>query len=136
MVELVQILKVILGSLGRWFCWGQEDAQKKAVKRVLVTDKRRFKGTLYAFLGCFIMQALGLGKVMKTVKQAGGGRPNNLFLRKPVDCSMRRILEIFGFTPLALTLRRSLRARSSLHVLLNLRRPWSSLLLGRGATWM
>ena len=53
---------------------------------------------LLACVACLLLNALGLGKVVKTVAAAGGGRPNCFFCKRPVVESMQPCLAELGFS--------------------------------------
>lgn len=95
--HLRRIAMLILNSSGRWFFWGQEEKQKKAIKKELPTDMQP-KAALYAFLSSLVLQRLGLGRAAMTTRQAGGGRANYFFLKKPFEDGMKPALELFGFS--------------------------------------
>ena len=94
---LMNIMKLILGSAGRWFYWSQNDGVKKSIKKALPRQAAK-KAVCYAFLAAFVLQALGLGKVVSTVDAPGGGRRNWFFLKKPPVNAMLAILAVFGYT--------------------------------------
>lgn len=96
-----KMLKAIMVSLlqcpGRWFYWGQGEAQKRAIKRHLGANAKK-KACLYAFLASLVLRALGLGALVKTVAQAGGGRANYFFLKRPVTAPLHKVLAFFNYT--------------------------------------
>ena len=139
-VELVEILKIILGSPGRWFLWGQDDAQRKPRREFWPRRSEDSKAHCTRSLDVSFCRPWDWARSRRQPSKQAVVVPTTCssgsLLTVPCAASWRSsVSHLKGATLWALTLRRSLRARSSLHVLSNLRRPWFCLLLGRGATW-
>lgn len=95
---LRQMIQTILSSRGRWFYWAQSEPTKNSIKRLLPVEAKK-KVVCHTFLACFVMQALGLGKVVSTVDGPGGGRRNWLLLKRPVTEDMHAVLAEVGYSP-------------------------------------
>ena len=91
----------MLSSSGRWFYWSQSDAAKKSIKRVLGAQSKA-KAVCFVFLGGYVLQALGVGKMVYTIVNAGGGRRNWFFLKKelapPFEESVQKVYQLFDYT--------------------------------------
>lgn len=95
---LKKLAAVVVRTSGRWFQYSDND-MKKMLKRE--TEGICQCGTLIAtFAACLLLQALGLGWLVKTVYASGGGRPNWFFCKMDYRPGMKVVLGHLGITEL------------------------------------
>ena len=92
------LLCAVLQSPGRWFYYNKSIGSKRDLHKI--THETSKDWTVYLLLlAAKTLQAIGLGKVVRTKDVSGGGRPNCFFAKRDVDVSMHFALGVFGISP-------------------------------------
>ena len=91
-----QLAVKILSFPGRWFSWARNDAWKKALCRVVVDCKDMPQFAV--FIACAALSACGLGRIVKSVKAAGGGRDIFFLEKRTVSAALHSHLAVFGIS--------------------------------------
>ena len=94
-----QLASKILSIPGRWFFWTKSDLFKKMIAQTLRNEGCKEIPHFAAFVACASLSACGLGRLVKSLKAAGGGRDIYFFEKRAVTDSLAPRLAVFGISP-------------------------------------